>query len=144
GHVTGIVERMAARNRAREAALSASRRIIRLSANSIRAVHRGDFDDARRLLDEAGAKHREIAAQLEPYPDLYYAGFVQDAEKELAEAATTLALLAGEPMPSPRDLGVEDAPWLNGIAEAIGELRRWLLDRLRQGRFEDTEDVLAA
>src|SRR5690606_32959784 len=40
-------------NAARERALAESRQIVRLSANTIRAVHRHDFDEADEMLSEA-------------------------------------------------------------------------------------------
>lgn len=142
--VAPIAERFNARNGAREIGLAASRRIIRLSANSIRAAHRGDFDEARHILGEARAAHEEANAALRDFPDIYHAGFVHDAQKEYAEARGTLALLAGEPLPSSADLAVEDAAYLNGLGETIGELRRALLDRLRSGRHQECETLLQA
>jgi translin len=139
-----ILERFAARNEAREEGLAACRTIIRLSANAIRAVHRGDFETAGALLADARRAHTATQAALAPHPDVYHAGFRHDAEKELAEAETTFSLLSGGEMPGPEDLGVSDAAWLNGIAEAIGELRRWILDRLRRGDDTGCEAMLGA
>jgi translin len=139
-----ILDHFAAKNAAREQALSASRAIIRMSANSIRAVHRGQFDTAEGQLDEA-KRVRDAAVQaLEGHADVYYAGFLHDAQKEYAEARTTLALLSGGSIPSPEDLGVEYPAYLNGIAEAVGEMRRMILDRLRGGRYEGCEEILQA
>jgi translin len=139
-----IVEHFTAKNAAREQGLAAARTVIRLSANSIRAVHRADFTAAETLLEEARRVHADAIAALEPHQDIYHAGFLHDAQKELAEAHATLGLLSDGSLPSPEDLGVGYAAWLNGIAEAIGELRRWLLDRLRAGDDAGTENVLAA
>jgi len=142
--VPGVLERFAARNAAREQGLGACRSMIRFSANSIRAIHRGEFEQAKQLLSEARDIHARTVATLGPHGEVFYAGFLHDAEKELAEAHLTLALLAGGTLPSPEDLGVGDAAWLNGIAEAVGELRRWVLDRLRRGDRESGDAVLAA
>lgn len=142
--VATIRDQFAAKNAAREEGLAGCRTIIRSSANSIRAAHRGDYPAAETLLDEAEAVHRRVRAALEPHPDIYHAGFVHDAQKEYAEARTTLALLAGTPLPGPGDLAVEDAAYLNGIAETVGELRRALLDRLRLGEYARCESLLQA
>lgn len=139
-----ITGHLAAKNKAREAGLTASRAIIRLSANSIRAIHRADRAEAERLLDEARAIRDEAVRALEGHADIYHAGFVHDALKEYAEARTTLALLTGEKLPDPDELGVEYPAYLNGIAEAVGELRRAVLDRLRHGRYEECEVLLEA
>lgn len=139
-----ILDHFAAKNAAREQALSASRTIIRMSANSIRAVHRGEFEKAVAQLDEAkGVRDRAVKA-LEGHADVYHAGFLHDAQKEYAEARTTLALLSGGAIPSPEELGVEYPAYLNGIAEAVGEMRRMVLDRLRAGGYDGCEEILDA
>ena len=139
-----ILEHLAAKNAAREQALGASRAIIRLSANAIRAVHRQDFERASGLIAEARTVRDAAVAALEGHGDVYYAGFLHDAQKEFAEASTTLALLSGEPLPEPEALGVEYPAYLNGIAEAVGEMRRWVLDRLRGGSYDGCEAILRA
>lgn len=137
-----ILENFAAKNAAREQALTASRAIIRMSANSIRAVHRGEFEKARDMLDEAKSVRDAAVKALEGHADIYHAGFLHDAQKEYAEARTTLALLSGGSIPEPEELGVEYAAYLNGIAEAVGEMRRMVLDRLRAGKYDGCEEIL--
>lgn len=142
--VPRILEHLAEKNAAREKALAASRAIIRLSANAIRAVHRTEFERAAGILDEARGVRDDAVAALAGHGDVYYAGFLHDAQKEYAEARTTLALLSGGKIPSPEELGVEYPAYLNGIAEAVGEMRRMILDRLRRGEFEGCEELLRA
>jgi translin len=133
-----------AKHKARETALSLSRDLIRLSANTIRNVHRAEFDAARAMLEEGRQNLEQTRQALADHPDIYYAGYVQDAQKEFAEASTTLALIAGDKLPTPDELGVTGTAYLNGIGETIGELRRHLLDALRGGDIEHCEDTLAA
>jgi translin len=133
-----------AKHRARETTLPLTRDVVRLSANSIRATHRGEFDAAEALLVQAREKLGQIDSALVEQKDIYHAGFVNDAQKEFAEAHTTLAFIAGRPLPTPEDLGVMAASYLNGIGETIGELRRHLLDRLRAGEIEHCEQTLGA
>ena len=138
-----IRKRLDAKSAARERGLRSSRQAIRECANSIRATHRGDLELAQELM---GAARRSLdAAQeaMEPFPDIYYAGFLQDAEKEYAEARATFALINDKELPTPEELVIGDAPYLNGLAEAIGELRRHTLDIMRQGNLERGEQLLA-
>lgn len=118
---------------AREQALPAARRSIRSSANAIRAVHRGELDRADELIGASRTALQEGLDAVTAHPDLRAAGYLQDAQKEYAEANVTRALVVGDRLPGPDELGVEDAPYLNGIAEAIGEGRRHILDLLRAG-----------
>ncbi len=129
---------------AREKGLENSRAAIRLCANSIRAVHRGEMDVARDLQKQAREKLDVARAAMEPHPQIYFAGFLQDSEKEYAEALATYAIINHEPVPTPEECGVGDAPYLNGLSEVIGELRRNLLDIIRHGDLERGEELLEA
>jgi len=139
-----IRRRFDARVQARERALPASRKAIRSCANAIRAIHRGEFELAHRLMDEARAAIDEGLAAVAEHPDIRFAGYLQDAQKEYAEARLTEVIVHGGTVPTPDALGVEDAPFLNGMAEAIGEARRRVLDLLRAGRVDEGDAVLAA
>jgi translin len=140
----GVQARLEAKSRARETALGRTRQAIRRSANAIRAVHRGELATADALLDEARQLLDVAESVLAAHPDVYYAGFLQDAQKEYAEARATRALVAGEALPAPEDVGVGDAPYLNGLAETVGELRRHLLDVLRAGDVTHADELFVA
>jgi translin len=133
---------LSGRDQAREKVLPLCRDSIRCSGNAIRAVHRREFSlagdllqDARRLLGEAG---KVIAG----CPELNGAGIIRDAQKELAEAHATLALVMKKKLPSPEDLSVDTAAYLNGLGEAVGEIRRFLLDAMRRGDLSRGEELL--
>jgi translin len=81
---------------------------------------------------------------LADHGELFYGGFVHNAQKEYAEACITLALVANETLPDPDELGVSYAAYLNGLGEAAGEMRRHLLDTLRDGKIERCEEILWA
>ena len=139
-----IISRLDAVNARRDRALNEGRQTIRLSANAIRAIHRSELDDAKLLIEEARKLLSELVEELEPFPAIYWQGYVQDAMKEFGEACIVLAMVSGEPIPSPSTLGIEDAPWLNALAEAASELRRELLDALRRGDGDRAEHLLAS
>lgn len=132
------------KNRVRDLALVQSRELIRYCANAIRAAHRLEFVEAETLLQKAREAAETMARELESQPDLYYAGYTQDALKELAEAHITYALIRELPLPDPDELGVDYAAYLNGMAEAVGELRRYALDLIRRDEVDGTERILAA
>jgi translin len=133
-----------AKHAAREQALGRCRTALRHSANAIRAVHRADFAAAEDLLAQARGLLGQAAEALADHPDIFHAGFVHNAQKEFAEGCLTLALVAGRPLPSPADLHVDHPAYLNGLGEAMGELRRYLLDSLRHGDIGRCESILAA
>jgi len=134
---------LSARDAARDEALRRSRELVRLCATAIRSVHREEWDAARQLLEQADGIAREMTAALADYPDLLYAGYVQDGLKERTEAHLALALVSGAPLPSPEELGVSSAVYLNGLCEAASELRRRCLDLLRRDRPGEAERLLS-
>jgi len=139
------VSQLTARHQARERALSVSREVVRSSANAIRAVHRNDYDEAKRLISEASARLDETAGIRTDNPEIYYAGFLSDARKEFTEANITLAVISGGEIPDAETLGIDPPAYLNGMAEVIGELRRYILDALRRddtGRCEELMELM--
>jgi translin len=134
----------AAKNSARDTALERSRTLIRHCANAIRASHRNERDTAREHIAAAKEIADAIRADLASYPDLYHAGYTQDALKEFAEANIVYALVGSEPLPEPEAIGVEYAAYLNGLGEAAGELRRRCLDIIRHDHTEEAERLLEA
>ena len=127
---------------AREKLLHECRKVIRNSANSIRATHRGEFRQARKILDDTTVLLKQLEDLREIDPRIYFTGTVEDSHKEFAEAEVTLAFAECAPLPDPHALGIGDAPYLNGLAEAIGELRRFILDSLRRDDFSRCEELL--
>lgn len=131
------------RTRARDEALAQARILTRHSAHAIRAIHRSEQDLATEHLQAARTIVTGLKQDLAKYPDLYYAGYTQDAIKEFCEASITCALILNRPLPMPEELGVEYPTYLNGLAETTGELRRRCLDILRHGYSEEAERLLA-
>jgi translin len=138
-----IRKELAAKDEAREKMLPLCRDSIRYSSTAIRAVHRQEFDEAQKQIKFA----REVLAGAEKavagYRELANTGVVRDAQKELAEANITLALVTGKKIPGPEELGVDKAAYLNGLGEAVGEIRRYLLDAMRKGDLSRGEELLS-
>ena len=130
------------KHKARERALQLSREVIRSSANAIRAVHRNEFQQAHPMVKATGELVAEARNLLRDHADLYFTGFTQDAQKEYAEASAVYAFIGGGPLPTPEELGVELAPYLNGLAEAASELRRYILDSLRRDDDSRCEELM--
>jgi len=128
----------------RERALASSRRVIRASANAIRHLHRGENDAAAALLDGARTELGSMLDEVASDRTLVGAGFVSDAAKEFAEASLTFAIFEGRRPPDADDLGVPIVPYLHGLGEAVGEMRRRLLDLLRAGGLDGAEMLLVA
>lgn len=130
------------RTSARDQALAQARQLTRACSLAIRAVHRDDVETMDVQLQEARQLADALRNALASHPDLYYAGYTQDALKEFVEANVTCALIRSQPLQTPEELVVEPATYLNGLAEVVGELRRRTLDILRHGYSEEAERLL--
>ena len=132
------------RSAAREKGMSSSRDAIRFCGNAIRALHRYEVDKATELISEAQARIDGAREALKNHLDIYYAGFLHDAEKELAEARITFALVTNSSFPTPEETNIPPAAFVKGMAESIGEMRRHLLDLMRRGELKRCEELLAS
>lgn len=141
-HVEDVCTSLLAANQAREAALPGCRAVVRACGSSIKAVHRLQLDRATELVAEAEAELRAVQAAVAEHPAIEHAGFLHDAEKEFVEARAVRAFVDGVPVPSADDLRVGGPAYLRGLAEAASELRRHLLDRLREGDVGRAEELL--
>lgn len=130
------------RTAARDLALAQTRLLTRHCANAIRAVHRDEKDLAMEYLQQAGEIVVVLKNDLAEYPDFLYAGYTQDALKEYAEANLVFSLIQDYELPLPELIGVPSSTYLQGLAEAAGELRRRCLDQLRLGNSEEATRLL--
>lgn len=137
-----IREKFDVRTAMRDQALTQARALTRACSLAIRAVHRDDKEGMDFQLSEAVRLADKLRAELAPYPDLFFAGYTQDALKEFVEANVTCALIQNHALHTPEDLQVEESTYLNGLAEVVGELRRRTLDILRSGYSEEAERLL--
>ena len=139
-----IREHLSARDVAREKVLPLCREVIRHSGNAIRAVHRQEINKAEELLQSARNLLKEADQAIPPGNELNWAGFFRDAQKEFTEGNITLALVTGKQPPTPDELGVDSVAYLHGLGDAVGELRRYLLDSMRKGDLSRGEELLSA
>ncbi|HEY3473493.1 MAG TPA: haloacid dehalogenase, partial [Anaerolineales bacterium] len=126
----------------RDEALKQARQLTRACSLAIRAVHRDDTEAMEANLAEAQKLADVLREELKEHPALFFAGYTQDSLKEFVEANVTCALILNQPLQTPEELGVQDATYLNGLAEVVGELRRRTLDILRSGYSEEAERLL--
>ena len=135
---------LSAKDAVREKALPLCRELIRHCSQAIRAIHRREFDSAEDKLGKARQLIGEAQNSIATCSELKNSGFLWNAQKEFAEGSITLALITQKSLPNPDELGIDYAPYLNGLGEAVGELRRYILDSLRKGDRSRGEELLQA
>ncbi|UCG54186.1 MAG: haloacid dehalogenase [Dehalococcoidia bacterium] len=131
-----------AKDAAREGVLPLCRQIIRYSSKAIHALHRQEYEKAEDTLSLAAKLVNDARKSLTKHNELQYSRFLLDAQKEFAEGSITLALIKKQKLPNPNELGVDNAAYLNGLGEAVGEIRRYILDSLRRGNLSRGEELL--
>jgi len=135
---------MEKKDAAREKVLPLCRELIRYASVTIRAIHRQQFDEAKKLLAEGKNVRETLAQAIKEWPELSSHGFVKDAQKEYTEANAVFALVTGQSLPDPDELKVDYGAYLNGLGDTVGELRRYILDNMRHGDLTHCEETLTA
>lgn len=134
--INKIKEELDEKDRRREEVFALAREIRRLSTKAIREIHKENYDETDALLREI----RKIVSNLSE-PDKSYT-FIQEALQEYAEAALTRAFLKKAPPPAPEELDIPSEPYILGLADSIGELRRYILDEVRRDSLNEVEYYL--
>ncbi|MDM7274590.1 MAG: haloacid dehalogenase [Thermoprotei archaeon] len=127
---------LADRDKVREAAIRLSRDVVRLSKSVVNSIYLGDLDAASRAALDMDSIVLKLRGLLEGYPDIYYSGLVYNALSEYVEASLFLDVVSGRGLRSFEELGVPPVPYLQGLGDLAGELRRLVLDKVRGEDFE--------
>ena len=138
-----IRENFEAKDSIREEGLKISREVVRECRTASFALHGQDFEKADKNIKTAGKALEKLEVLFEGHADIYHAGFVEHAQQEYSEVSVLSSLLKEkEKIPSPEELRVEYAAYLNGLGDVVGELRRHVLDLIREEAFEKAEVFL--
>ncbi|MHA1581953.1 MAG: haloacid dehalogenase [Candidatus Baldrarchaeia archaeon] len=140
--INKIREVLDEKDQVRENALKITRETVRLSAEAIRAIHRGELENAKSIIKDVKKKLEDLATKLKEHPDIYFSGYVYSAYQEYVEAAVLLSILEGSKIPSPEDLNAPYVPYLLGLGDVVGELRRQILDAIRKDQLDQGEFFL--
>ena len=138
--VDRIESRLEERDQVREVAIKSTRAINRLSGSIVHSIHKGE--DVKSMMHEAIDEAHRLRSLLEDYPGMWESGLVEGALQELAEAAVLYALVNDEDVPDPDEMGLPGTAYVLGLADVIGELRRFALERLREGKADEASRYL--
>ena len=137
-----INARLSEREKARDELIKKSRDVIRLSGWVINALHRGSLDEAKRYVEEMARVVGDFLRIARSDPFLYHSGLTSNTLAEYVEAMLFYHLVVEGRLLTPAELGVDEIPYLQGLGDVIGELRRLALDLLRLDRVELADRLL--
>ncbi|MGD9779715.1 haloacid dehalogenase [Methanomethylovorans sp.] len=137
-----IREELEEKDKAREQGITLSREVVRNCRVAMQHVHKMELERAYSMIQTARENVEKMISVLEDQPDLYYTGFVEHAQQEFTECSVIYALVSGKGIPQPEELKVEPVAYLNGLGDVGGEIKRHILDLIRNGMLDDGERYL--
>ncbi len=138
----GIHQELRAKDKARETSIRTLRLLIRVCGDGIRSLHRGDVKGAREAREQARKFVGQLKDDLRDHPDLYHSGSVNAGLAEYTELVVVLGLMGEKRLYGNGEIGVSPVAYLNGLGDAIGEVRRHILNLLRRGEVKEAEEYL--
>jgi len=125
----------------REEILRLSRLMVRNCSVAIKSIHRKDFANYQQLIAQVKDNHRRLQELVNSNLRVF-GKYLGTPEQEFIEAVVLYALIQNEEIPSPQDYSVYPINYLLGIADVIGELRRYVLDKIREGDYDHLNEIL--
>lgn len=136
-----ITKKLDELNQDREDIIKLSREMIRNCSIAIKSIHRKEFDAYQEKIKEINNNHENLLKLINKNP-LVFGRYLKTPEQEYIEAVCLYSIIQDQPLPTPEDYGINQVNYLLGLADVIGELRRYALDQIRQDKFENLEKIL--
>ncbi len=134
---------MGDKEKVRDEALRCSRDIITCCRRAIQRMHQSEMGKASDLIEEASKRIVSLQKLTRSFPDLFHAGFVENASQEFVEASCLFAIIKGDDLPDPDSLHTTYSSYLLGLCDVVGELRRATLDFILEGEPVRANEYLA-
>jgi translin len=124
----------------RETAFADARKLIRTCGRIIQEIQHNE--DVTKDLLNTKRDVKKLKTTLKEHSDIYYSGFVIDALQEYCEAHILASIVKNRNLPKPEELMVPHAAYIAGMGDAIGELRRFAVNSLKDGNIEMADEYL--
>ena len=131
------------KDKVREQALRSSREIIIGCRKAIQLIHQESMKNAVNNIKKASTKLQSLYELTKGYPEIFHAGFVENAAQELVEAQCFYNIMKGRDLPDPDDIKTTYSSYLLGLCDLVGELRRAALDSIRTGKAKEADNYLS-
>lgn len=130
-----IEKKFSEREKVLDGLLSDNRLIVRSCSNAIKAMHSHEMKEALAYLEEARKGVEKVSKHQSEFPEQ-----LNHILQEYSEARIVLSAIEYKKVPSIGELAVPEVPYLNGLMDAIGELKREMYESLRRGNKHEAEE----
>jgi translin len=130
------------KDKIRENAQMDMRKTTSFSKQAILLVHQKRLKEAEKLIEKATETLSKLRNTSATHPNIVYGGMYNAALQEYSEANIFLKLVQESRFVTPKEINVPSTDYVLGLADVIGECRRWALDALREGNIKKGEKIL--
>ncbi|MFX1410484.1 MAG: hypothetical protein ACFFA6_09035 [Promethearchaeota archaeon] len=125
----------------REKILKMSRIIIRDCSIAIKNIHRKEFEQYEEKIQSVKNNHEKLELLVNKNPGIFYK-YLKTPEQEYAEAVSFYSIILKKDLPSPIEMKIDPLNYALGLADVVGELRRYALDNIRNSQVKELNKTL--
>ncbi|MFX1311577.1 MAG: hypothetical protein ACFFHD_03055 [Promethearchaeota archaeon] len=125
----------------REKVLQLSRNIIRDCSIGIKYVHRKEYGMLQEKNNSIKTNLQNLVKLINKNPDIF-SKYLKTPEQEFTELVVFHSIISKKEIPAPSEINVSPINFALGLADVIGELRRYALDNIRNSQTEDLNYIL--
>ncbi len=125
----------------REEILRKSRVIIKDCSIAIKSIHREENKSYQDIILKIKNELDVLKNLIIKNPGHFYK-YLKTPEQEYTEAIVLFSIIQNQKIPTHIDLNVDALHYILGLADVIGELRRYILDNIRKSRIDVINDIL--
>ncbi len=132
--ISAVEKKLSAREGKLDTVLSTSRKVVRACSNTIKALHAHELKAAKKSLKDAEAMLKKIRPYQDEFPSQ-----INHTLQEYCEARVVMSAVEKSKIPSYTDLKLGEIPYLLGLLDSVGELKREMYESMRAGKKKDAE-----
>jgi len=125
----------------REKILKFSRIIVRDCSICIKNIHRKEFGLYQERIDNIKTNLENLVTLVDKNPGVFEK-YLKVPEQEYAEGMIFYSIISRNEIPLPSDLKIKPLNFVLGLADVIGELRRYALDNIRNSKTGELNYIL--
>ncbi|MEM2022026.1 MAG: haloacid dehalogenase [Zestosphaera sp.] len=136
-------EVLSRRDSVREELIKTGREVVRVSGYVITNIHAGRLSEADASLGRLVECFNRLREALKNQPCYEYSNLVIDYLSEYVEAVTFYNLTKNKKLVTPEELGVDHVPYIVGLLDLIGELKRYVLNLLSENLINEAQEFFS-